>query len=1027
MATFRAAEMDISAKLQGVDRFMQDVTNSRQRYYDASLAGGGSSQYLSWNSAAREPAGEVSFVVSPPENAAAGDDGSADGCPRCRHIRSLQQSLRAVEDSYMSEIDELRTALQSADTERIECMQLYEVSLAEVDRVRALTLTKDKDLAMWRSRALQADEELRVAAHRSLLEQQNFQRSVAYFHERELAYATQGELAGRIEVANIEACWRSAILTAAASERAAAVSAVRLRSLVGAEKALREKERGIEDQLPTCRAALPLTSGSDKRESASDETGSSALRKDLSQALSELRAERRLSVELQNELQDVAMSELLLQETLERRTLEAQDQRTRMAAVETLAGMRLRRAEEERDALRLSTRAPSTTSELVEAEKEIGLLRRLYAEEKEALSESRNSLQRLRVQFNAVSSAELALLESTDRQALEAHDQRARILAADTAAKLLLAWTVKRLNRTEEERDGLAQQLALLAAQPTKPSASPTLSASASFVDPPLPPEIDKELRLLRRLYTEEKEALFETRKSLQEMQMRCEELEAAAARSLTGPTSACETPMMTPAKEHPSPRVVQTFDEKESLPLVASTTLAAAPALNLPPPLVHLGPHPPTSFAAVDPAVIAAAVAQAMEQQFFYVKDALRRIEEYHVDLFPDPRSPATELQPHNGGTVDEMRSPLLTDVPDVASSRPAGGSAAVQWPEAPNAFEGDIDIPQPELMKDDPSSGNVENTTSNESALRVENTTSNESALRLAGYSERPAAAHGRSESSRRTQRLPAFCSRLVQELRDVSSRHRKEVLTAMEATQEESLRSLSAQFASLRQQQEKSEQTVDDKLAAVRGMVRNLLYTSTHNQKILGTRLDTVIQTQSAVQTEVAQLVEQTSSLGSTLERQTSSFMAMASNSPNFPRPASANSSSGGPLSIKSPEAEQPFAAFHSDSRHSQGKRDNLPQPLTTLVAELEAPRQPPPPAMLSSTHSSASRSRRPCHQWDDDDDECKDEEDAAEGEDAAVLRAMRLLSGSHNSSTYAVSPISAPKAKPSPRVSFITPYD
>ena len=106
--------------------------------------------------------------------------------------------------------------------------------------------------------------------------------------------------------------------------------------------------------------------------------------------------------------------------------------------------------------------------------------------------------------------------------------------------------------------------------------------------------------------------------------------------------------------------------------------------------------------------------------------------------------------------------------------------------------------------------------------------------------------------------------------------------------------------------------------------------------------------------------------------------------------------------------------------SSASHSNSKL--LPQPLTSLLSPAEhasadgrGHHNDPRPA--------PSRERRPSHQWDD---EVEDEDNGGDDDADEVLRAMKVLSGSQ-SSTYAVSPMSAPKAKPSPKVTFATPYD
>jgi hypothetical protein len=754
------------------------------------------------------------------------------------------------------------------------------------------------------------------------------------------------------------------------------------------------------------------------------------------------------------------MSELLLQELLERSSTELLELRSRSSASQACTAKVLTNAhanyaelqkevsamQQQNLSVKSSSGASSVPSSTTMSDSaEVLALRRQYSEEKESHMSTKRQLSDARAVHQRLALSEAQLQETLGRLEIEAQDHCGRLIAQATAGRLVLGWTAKQLNASEDSREKLAQALQtakaqLEAAAPTSPlvvgggSNSQRSSSSSAIADPPLPPEVEKELRLLRRLYTEEKEQLFDARKALQELQLRCDMLEQQTAAQPSRTTPLAATPLMTPERMQPSPRVLQTFSEQEAdfpvLPAPAAGN-QKAPVAGFPPP-PSFAPSQTDAYSAA----IAAAVASAIGPQMAAMQAAIRRVEAYHEDLFHDTHhappqqiaNPSATTDIVAGVLVDDKVSPLLIDVAD--GTRPKS-----LWPQPNSTFESDIEIPD------------------DVHGLRLGTSNTPEANNRLATVAEveptRPAAAHGiiyaasgeDAMDEHRTPRLPSFCSRLVQELRSVAAQQRADLRCAVEASQEESFKSLAAQFTAMRQQYEQSE----SQLAAVRGMVRNLLHASTHNQKVIGGRLDSVLQAQSSVQADMMSLVEQTSSLGSALERQTSSFLLLQSSmSPlanntntNAQRPLSASSSSGGPLSIKSPEFAVP-AAGHEER--------GLPAPLTTVAAEMaigygrqaggsSTSREG---SVASSSHQpamTAGQQRRQSHTFDEEDDghawpraaTHPQQGEGDEEDDDEVLRAMRVLSGSHNSSTYAVSPMSAPKAKPSPKVSFVTPYD
>ncbi|ORC91849.1 uncharacterized protein TM35_000054450 [Trypanosoma theileri] len=130
------------------------------------------------------------------------------GCSRCAHLGSIRETLKSVESSYLEEISQLKRMINQIDSERVDAVNRSEKILSGFDRCRQQILSKDHEIQVLRGQLRQVEDNLQRSEYEIASMRHLHMRDVAFFNQREILFFSENEQYARAAILSLEAnCW----------------------------------------------------------------------------------------------------------------------------------------------------------------------------------------------------------------------------------------------------------------------------------------------------------------------------------------------------------------------------------------------------------------------------------------------------------------------------------------------------------------------------------------------------------------------------------------------------------------------------------------------------------------------------------------------------------------------------------------------------------------------------------------------------------------------------------------------------
>ncbi|KAH9586428.1 hypothetical protein LSM04_001567 [Trypanosoma melophagium] len=127
------------------------------------------------------------------------------GCSRCAHLGNIRETLKSVESSYLEEISQLKRMLNQIDGERVDAVNRTEHILLAFDRSRQQILAKDHEIQILRGQLRQAEDNLQRCEYELSSLKHLHMRDIAFFNQREILFFSENEQYARIAIMSSEA------------------------------------------------------------------------------------------------------------------------------------------------------------------------------------------------------------------------------------------------------------------------------------------------------------------------------------------------------------------------------------------------------------------------------------------------------------------------------------------------------------------------------------------------------------------------------------------------------------------------------------------------------------------------------------------------------------------------------------------------------------------------------------------------------------------------------------------------------